>query len=60
MKGGIYEACLEMASCGIIYVTSFVIMSTSVETILRFSFSNSERSDFGITDGRDSRNVSLR
>jgi hypothetical protein len=44
---------LEMASCGMIYLSSFMKIGTGVQAILRFCFGNLNGCNFGITDGRD-------
>jgi hypothetical protein len=30
LMGGIYEVCLEMASCGIIYISSFMKIGSGI------------------------------
>jgi hypothetical protein len=42
-----------MASCGMIYVPSFMKISTGVQAILRICHRNFIGSNVGITDGRD-------
>jgi hypothetical protein len=44
---------VEMASCGMIYLPSFVKISTGVQAILRFCLRNLRGSNVGITNGRD-------
>jgi hypothetical protein len=43
----------EMASYGVIYVTSLMKIVTGIQTTLRFCLSNSTVCDVGITDGRN-------
>jgi hypothetical protein len=51
---------LEMASCGIIYLTSFMKTTTGVQAILRFCVRNCKGCNFGITDGRNLRSAQLK
>jgi hypothetical protein len=51
---GIYEVCREMASCGMIYIPSFMKLGIGVQAILRFFLGN-----FNGWDGRDLRITSL-
>jgi hypothetical protein len=44
---------VEMASCGMIYLPSFVKIGTGVQAILRSCLRNLRGCDVGITDGRD-------
>jgi uncharacterized protein YraI len=44
---------VEMASCGMIYLPSFVKIGTGVQAILRFCLSNSNGCNVGIIDRRD-------
>jgi hypothetical protein len=44
---------VEMASCGMIYIPSFMKIGTGVETIFKFGLRNLRNSDVGMTDGRD-------
>jgi hypothetical protein len=44
---------VEMASCGIIYLPSFMKLGASVHAILRFGFRNLTSCNVGITDGRN-------
>jgi hypothetical protein len=44
---------VEMASCGIIYLPSFVKICTGVQAKLRFFLRNLRGCDVDITDGRD-------
>jgi hypothetical protein len=53
MTGGIYEVHLEMASCGMICISSFMKTGTDVQAILRFCLSNLRGYNVGVTDGRD-------
>jgi hypothetical protein len=46
----IYEVCLQMASCGMIYIPSFMNTGTKVQVILRFCLNNLKRCNIGITD----------
>jgi hypothetical protein len=43
----------DMASCGMIYLPSFVKIGTGIQAILRFGLRNSRGCNVGITDGRD-------
>jgi hypothetical protein len=43
---------VEMASCGMIYIPSFMKTATSVQAILRFCFRNLRGCNVGITDGK--------
>jgi hypothetical protein len=45
------KSAIEMPSCGMIYVTSFVKMGTDVEAVLRFHLRYLRAFDVGITDG---------
>jgi hypothetical protein len=44
---------VEMASCGSIYLPSFMKIGSGVQAILRFCFRNLRCFNVGITDGRD-------
>jgi hypothetical protein len=44
---------VEMASCGIIFLPSFMKIGTGVESILRFCLNSLNGCNVGITDGRD-------
>jgi hypothetical protein len=44
---------IQMASCGMIYLRSFVKIGTGVQSILRFCLRNLTGCNIGITDGRD-------
>jgi hypothetical protein len=44
---------VEMASCGKIYLPSFMKICKGVQAILRFCLSNLDDCNVGITDGRD-------
>jgi hypothetical protein len=44
---------IEMASCGVMYLTSFVKIGTGVQGVLRFCFRNMKACNDGITDGQD-------
>jgi hypothetical protein len=50
---GTYEVGLEMASCGMIYIPSFMKIGTGVEAILRFCVTNLRDCNVGTPDGRD-------
>jgi hypothetical protein len=41
---------IEMASCGMIYLSSFMKIGAGVQAILRFYFRNLRVCDVGITD----------
>jgi hypothetical protein len=43
----------EIASCGIIYITSSTNIGTGIQAILMFCRSNLRGCNVGITDGRD-------
>jgi hypothetical protein len=53
---------VEMASCGMIllYIPSFMTITTGVQALLRFYFRNLRGCNVGITDGRDLRSAPLR
>jgi hypothetical protein len=44
---------VEIASCGMIYLMSFIKIGTGVQAILRFGLRNLRGCNVGITDGRD-------
>jgi hypothetical protein len=44
---------VEMASCGMIYIPSFMKIGTGAQAILRVCLRNLRSCDIGITDGRD-------
>jgi hypothetical protein len=44
---------VDIASCGLIYVPSFMTIGTGVQAILRFGLRNLRRHNVGITGGRD-------
>jgi hypothetical protein len=44
---------VEMASCDMIYLPSFMKIGTGVQTILRFCLRNLKGCNVGITDRRD-------
>jgi hypothetical protein len=44
---------IEMVSCDMIYVPSFMKIDAGIQAILRFSFRNLRGCNVGITDGRD-------
>jgi hypothetical protein len=44
---------VEMASCGIIYIPSFMKNGAGVQASLRFSFGNLRGCNVGITDMRN-------
>jgi uncharacterized protein YraI len=44
---------VEMASCGMIYIPSFVKIGTGVQAIVRFCLRNLRGCNVDITDGRD-------
>jgi hypothetical protein len=50
----------EMASCGIMYLPSFMKIATGVQAILRFCLRNLRGCNVGITDEKDLRSASLR
>jgi hypothetical protein len=44
---------IKMASCGMIYIPSFMKVDKGVEVILRFCLRNLRGCNAGITDGRN-------
>jgi hypothetical protein len=50
---GIYEVAIEMASCGMIYVPSFMKIGAGVQAILRCCLKKLTGCSVGITGGRD-------
>jgi uncharacterized protein YraI len=44
---------VEMASCGMIYLPSFMKIATGVQAVLRFCLRNVKGCNLGITVGRD-------
>jgi hypothetical protein len=44
---------VEMASCGMIYLSNFMKIGTGVQAILRFCLRNFRDCNVGITDGSD-------
>jgi hypothetical protein len=44
---------IEMGSCVMIYIPSFMKIGTGVQGILRFCLRNSRCFNVGITDGKD-------
>jgi hypothetical protein len=44
---------VEMASCGVIFLPSFIKIGTAVQAILRFCFKYFTGCDVDITDARD-------
>jgi hypothetical protein len=53
LTGGIYEVCLEMDSCGVIYISNFMKMDTGAQAVLGFGLGNVRGCNVGITGGRD-------
>jgi hypothetical protein len=51
---------IEMASCGIIYIPSFVKIGTGVQVILSFYFINLKDCNVGITEGNELYSAPLR
>jgi hypothetical protein len=51
---------VEMASCGMIYLPSFMKTATGIQAVLRFCLRNLKGSNAGIIDGRDLRSAPLR
>jgi hypothetical protein len=51
--GGLIMYAVEMASCGMVYLTGFMNIGTGVQEILWFALSNLHDCNVGITDGRD-------
>jgi hypothetical protein len=49
---GLMMYAVEMASCGMLYLTDFMNIGTGVQAVLRFVLSNLHDSKVGITDGR--------
>jgi hypothetical protein len=52
MTEGIYEVRLEIASCGIICISSFMKTGIDIQAIFRFCLSNLRGCNIGVTDGR--------
>jgi hypothetical protein len=44
---------VEMASCGIIYIPSYMKIDTGVQATVKFCLRNFRDCNVGITDGRD-------
>jgi hypothetical protein len=44
---------VEMTSCGITYVPSFLKIGGDIQAMLRFNFRNVRSCNFGVIDGRD-------
>jgi hypothetical protein len=44
---------VEMASCGMMYIPSFMKIGIDVQSILRFCLNNLKGCDVGNTDGKD-------
>jgi hypothetical protein len=44
---------VEKASCGTIYIPSFMMNGAGVQSIIRFSLSNLNGCNVGITDGKE-------
>jgi hypothetical protein len=55
-----YTYPIEMDSCGVIYVPSFMKTGTGVQAILRFCLNNLACCNVGVSDGRDLRNTPFR
>jgi hypothetical protein len=51
---------VEMTSCGMIYLSSFMKIGTGVQAILRFCLRNLRGCNVGITDGKYLRSMPLR
>jgi hypothetical protein len=51
---------VEKASCGMIYLPSFMKIGTGVQVILKFCLRILRGCDVGISDGRDLRSTPLR
>jgi hypothetical protein len=51
---------VEIASCGMIYLQSFMKIATGVQEILRFCLRNLKGCNVDITGGRDLRSALLR
>jgi hypothetical protein len=43
---------VDMVSCGVIYIPSFMKSGAGIQAILRFSLRNSRSCNVGSTDGR--------
>jgi hypothetical protein len=48
-----YEVIVEMGSCGMIFVPSFMKIGPGIQEILRVVLSNWKGSNVGITDRKD-------
>jgi hypothetical protein len=51
--GGIYEYAVEMASCGMMYIPSFMKIGMDVHAMLMFCLSNLRVFNVDITNGRN-------
>jgi uncharacterized protein YraI len=51
---------IERASCGMMYVPSFMKIAAGVQAILRFCVRNLKGCNVSITNGRDLRSAPLR
>jgi uncharacterized protein YraI len=51
---------VEMASCGMIYLPSFMKIAIGVQAILRFCLRDVKGCNVGIPDGRNLRSAQLR
>jgi hypothetical protein len=51
---------VEMASCGVIYLPSFMKIGTGIQAILRFCLSNLNACNVGITNRRNLCSLLLR
>jgi hypothetical protein len=47
------KCAVEIASCGMIYIPSFMKIGKGIQAILRFCLRNLIGCNVGITDGRD-------
>jgi hypothetical protein len=53
LMGGIYEVHLDMTSCGMIYIPSFIKIGTGLKEILKFCLGNFRGCVVGSRDGMD-------
>jgi hypothetical protein len=50
---------IEVVSCGVIYILSFIKIGRGIQTLLRFCHRKSKGCHFGITDERGFMNVTV-
>jgi hypothetical protein len=52
LMGGLMIYAIEMASCGVIFLLSFMKVGTDLQAMLRFCLSNVNGCNVGITVGK--------